>query len=762
MKLKTIGIVGMCLALYCASGFAVSEQDMIRAERARLDRLVQNERMRQEILLQQQARQTQQGQHSQPVQDIQQAQQKAEDGTLFPGQSYTYNGVTLTWVVDNSKLTTPTLGKLQLTGPKTKMPPIDLAKAEDASLVYVDDTVLTIYKNQGNGRLRFNTYPQNHMINFGSASFKCEVRVSSVCPLFLNEWRISLSDKMVAYPDGSQYFEILGLNTKTKEEERLPATPGSMRKFGRFQISVGTIDPIFRTAIISVFADIDKTIRGADAFVESGIIPNKPAGEYLPALGKSYGFEVEWVASPEGNADSIDFAKKFQPRNASSVSDTTPKDLVQYYIGGQGGEEDLNRLAYEWKDLTHLRVWAKNYSKYLAAEAEKKKEQTQQESEKSQRDAEEKQFTAIFESKYKVETRAYPLSKISPATAKTLVDSELGDYYLSLAKVTPPFGGHLTTDAELGKNFCILFVPQREIVRGKEPGGIASAHEYAIADEKANALLVCAVPGTHVKIQKILAQADGLLAPKGEAAGPPPKRYRLEVILLQGSQQKATSSATTQSASEKPLANYSYGGRDYVVDKIESSDLSYMYIIYIEKTGTTKPLGNIQLPFVPGSMFTIRRVMPRDDKTLFIEYDISPASKPQATPSKPLSSYGLSEDDIKMFGFDRVSEVGKGIVSLLGEKGPGGKALVALNDAYSAEFEFSDVRPPYLIAKGRLLATKGAGAGKDTPNGVNYATSEKPLLENTLFLEKGKPSVLGLTNLRQALILIVRLHDAAK
>jgi len=110
---------------------------------------------------------------------------------------------------------------------------------------------------------------------------------------------------------------------------------------------------------------------------------------------------------------------------------------------------------------------------------------------------------------------------------------------------------------------------------------------------------------------------------------------------------------------------------------------------------------------------------------------------------KLAARYGISEDDLMLFGFDAVAQLGKALVVLSAEKGGAGRTLVSLTENYRCEMEFQDIRPPYLIVKGRLLG----------------AQPDKPLLENTLYLEKDKPSLLGLTNLRQALILVLRLHD---
>ena len=118
---------------------------------------------------------------------------------------------------------------------------------------------------------------------------------------------------------------------------------------------------------------------------------------------------------------------------------------------------------------------------------------------------------------------------------------------------------------------------------------------------------------------------------------------------------------------------------------------------------------------------------------------------PSGTTDTDLAAkYGISEEDLKLFGLGNLAELGKGVVTISGEPGEGGKARVSLTEAYAAELQFQDVREPYVIIRGRL-------------SGIQPA--DRALLENTLYLEKDKPTLLGLTNLKDALMLIVRLHD---
>ena len=102
--------------------------------------------------------------------------------------------------------------------------------------------------------------------------------------------------------------------------------------------------------------------------------------------------------------------------------------------------------------------------------------------------------------------------------------------------------------------------------------------------------------------------------------------------------------------------------------------------------------------------------------------------------------YGIKKKDLELLGLTEVTELGRGVIDLIGERGETGQATLLVADDYSCRIEFVDVRKPYLVIKSAL-----EGAEK-----------KQTLIENTLFLEPGKPSLLGLTNLREALILVIQ------
>ncbi|HPS01623.1 MAG TPA: biotin/lipoyl-binding protein [Candidatus Sumerlaeota bacterium] len=110
--------------------------------------------------------------------------------------------------------------------------------------------------------------------------------------------------------------------------------------------------------------------------------------------------------------------------------------------------------------------------------------------------------------------------------------------------------------------------------------------------------------------------------------------------------------------------------------------------------------------------------------------------------------YGINPDDLKFFHFTDLEERGRTILTLGETTGKEGKAAADLGGGpYRCEFEYQAWRTPYLVVNARLQGPSSGEAG----------SKPKGLIENTLYLQDGVPSVLGITNLREGLILVVRL-----
>ena len=100
--------------------------------------------------------------------------------------------------------------------------------------------------------------------------------------------------------------------------------------------------------------------------------------------------------------------------------------------------------------------------------------------------------------------------------------------------------------------------------------------------------------------------------------------------------------------------------------------------------------------------------------------------------------YGISKEDMELFDFDGVVVLGKTVVTLSKAE----NFNFSLGGDYECSLQVLEVRDPYVILKGQLYGRR------DTQ------------LESRFYLQKGKPSVVGVTNLNEAIILVLRLLDS--
>lgn len=138
-----------------------------------------------------------------------------------------------------------------------------------------------------------------------------------------------------------------------------------------------------------------------------------------------------------------------------------------------------------------------------------------------------------------------------------------------------------------------------------------------------------------------------------------------------------------------------------------------------------------------------------------------------AAGTSTLPSY-LNAGDLEPLSVKSVAQIGRATVNVIGEKSELGRAQAALGDGYGVELAFQDFRNPYLILRGTLIANNVSQETIDKlKRGGNLPQSWQPpesqktrLLENTIFLKSGKPSLLGVTNMRESLILVVRSKES--
>jgi len=795
--------------------------------------------------------------------------------TLFPGETLTYQGVSVTWVVEpgeqrpksDTGITTPT-GHLKFVGPTAKLDSVPLPfqvtyigepgkpgrrPSWDRRMIglYLDEVLVWVdgKLEQGGSRavtlMRFQE-KENHF----DAAFNesLEVYLSYLCPVRLNQWELTLSEKPVRYPDGSEFFQITARNTETGEKVMIPATSGALKKAGRFTFQIGELYPETRTVVIRLSAEKDLSIRGRDAYAEITFPQMMKYGEFLNSLTQKYGFEIEWVPYPENQPESVEFAKNTTPRRGYPSNRNVGvlgNMLKQYFTDAQ------TPLAHEWRDATHLRVWAADYAR--VAEEKKAKEAAQAEEERIQAETSQEleKLKASFHQKYNLLAKTYVLGGLGAKTAAEYLRSEFqfprsyylfhDCYYTDLAaNEFYPRDARLPL-LEKGKYHFVTSVPVEELKQRslEEPlrtllmGNLkAQVTESVLVDERSNSLIVSTIPQTQARISDLLSQLDQMIDTR--AAAGPILRFRVEVVLLRGRKDSAEVAegiplsfqvnGIITEISVRPGAQVKTGD---VIARLDASDIRSKYETLKlegdknksryetelrkldiakarEKAGVTEgaqlmdaemaakeaqyalarneiEMENLQdqmghytlqspsdgivnyaagrlrpgLPIQSGDLVvTLIPAAPSADKA---EKPGKEAKNPEKVVEKKpekkeptlAERYGISAEDMQLLGAKSLSEMGRGVLSLSGDKGETGRAVVNLTPQYQCELQYQDFRSPYLIARARLQSPAASGG------------AAKPVIENTVYLEPGKPSAEGITNLSEALILVVQLHDIA-
>jgi hypothetical protein len=703
-------------------------------------------------------------------------------GNLFPGESITYRDVTLTWkIADSPGQATDSLSFLRLTSARPGVADHTLAVRLDPDekgwerYLYFDNAVFCVVgkiwriSDESPATIQqmrvVQMYqPEEQFFDAGPTKY-LRLFVSANTPIQLNEWKVRLSEDPVPYPDGNEYLEFALENTVDRSTGTMPAVEGVTRKFGRFELSVKSVWEITKTVMLNVSADLDPSIDGGDRYIrqEIRVAPGETLEAFLNRVAEQYSFEVEWVEHP-GHPESIDYLKRLRGpvKHPNSLHRMILKDAVSALLSRR------REINLEWVDATHLQVSPVGYEKIVAKREEEMRKQESAEIEErlkaeaakeQERLLAEKNQEALeeFEAKYSPLTRVYPLGRMTPVTAKALVDRELTAFgflkYDSIDDLEDPFYKTLL-------DFGNPAETSHQELRNFPPFTI----EQCVADEKANAVILTAIPETHEEVRKLLTEMDGMLADKEQKG--PPRQFRLGVVLLQGVESEKNEELAPSEPAQKPSPSQqdtesAHKGLDAPVESltIENQDIREIVGLLSSFSETSINVAGSIPPKMPVTLNVqeprpVRAILEDLAKMYDLWIDYQPGNTiirqardrdrrdDECSGLASIEKYGIAKEDLGMFGFSSAKEIGKGMVSVAGDRGEIGKAFVSLTDSYACEFQFLDFREPYLILKGRMVEQR----------------DEKTLLENTLYLEPEKPALLGLTNLREALILVVRLH----
>jgi len=655
-----------------------------------------------------------------------------ESGNLFPGESITYRDVTIHWDASAPDLEKGTSGTLQFSSAKKEIPnfTLEVRHQNGPYDVYFDDVVLEFWQGRWRDganssgivqQINFQAGHQSSIQKFDARPWKdVTVVVSQNNPIKINNWRVTISDETLTYPDGSQYYVLRADSPAADQTASIPISPSVVRKIDRFTISLGQFHGRTRCLFLSVSADPDFTIQGADTYFEDPIELNhmECLGGFLEGVSERFGIEIEWAEHP-GNPESVDYLKSLKYLNANA------SDSIQSEILSNALDHCLRNwtgnIEYKWLDSTHLRISPKNYERVLKRKAEREK-----------RAEGKKVVLEDWEKNYRLETRVYKLKSITPITAKTLIDQDLHDF----AFLEDGVGG-----ANIGA------LPIGRFREQQTHSWNERVTEQAVADDKANAVIVTAIPATHDKIAELLARMDGMLEEGQIKDTKDYKRYHIEVLLLEG--QNWEESDPTYSKAKDEDGGQRKGLDTELRDVTFNEPLTEIAEMLSGISGVSinvvRGLWSETIVFNIVHMVTLRTFLEEiaDLYGFHVQYRPHGVFIRHRKVEKP-ENYGISSEDLSKFGFDSVLLRGRATGSLIGSTDVAGKLVLALASYHTCELKYQDYRDPYLIVQGKLIS---AGS-----------TKEKTLIENSLFLEPDKPTLLGLTNLREALIFVVKLR----
>ena len=755
---------------------------------------------------------------------------QVEEGKLYPGETHTFHGVTMTWhFTDEDRATTGSVGRVSLTGPATTIDDIGelieherviqainsnaYASSRNSRRGYLDGILVSVVCgfNAESGKLErgtleyaFKVEPSERPLTAAPARIE-RVPVSSFQAVHLGDWRFEVSQQPVTGPDGSVYRNLILSNEERQIEQSMPLISGAARTLDRFTIFVRDYQEATQVARLDIEAGFDPDVKGRGAYIDAFENElNENVEGFLKRMGDIYGFGVQFEPASVGQDESLELARgiRFQDSGARKGPGLV-ESVVRRFLSRSNEQRQstipMPMLAHEWVDDTHLRVWIENYDDILkwreeeeqrklaeaeAAERQRKKGEErkramaeairvkrQKEAEQlealNRRRKESEETKARFESEFQLQSRVYSLTNIDPTQIAPMLRPHLGTWVLHKDEE-----GYYRISSQ---DPSIFEVPLASIEK--------KIIEQVFPNDPTDALVVYARPATHEKIAEIIETVDGLSRATTTDSEPQaiPGIYRVKLVLLKGNKISARIEDQLTSTTIELRQGEQSRFRDAiveilgtrVVDNESLADLSL--VAYSDvfprtnlldlKNGDVRHHHDYQVTI---EAITIREPRDRSSETrtiresrerlsvrLSIEY-VPPkkAGDELRTPSAdrdvsdaeqdaPEARFAISDEDLEAFGFDTVSEIGRGMVTLAADPEATDGAKVTLGAGYQCEIVFQDRRDPYLIVRGRLLG----GDGKAL------------LLENTLYLEKAKPALLGLTNLDEALILVVERLD---
>ncbi len=294
------------------------------------------------------------------------AKEKPSEATIWPGESYTFEDVTVTWKAPAKRKTETSFGELTFETRGQKSWTVELKENTQA---YFNDVYFYLelqMRERSKGiapgtKLFMRAYHEPSTRFIGGKEGETRAHVSLACPITVNDWEFRVSEKKRPYKDGGEYYQLLGQNRSTGEEQALPFLNGTRRKFGRFDVVLHYTCQSTRTAELVIHYKRDLTQRGRGAYVKDFWVhrDERTLGRLFEIMGERFGFDVEWpqaIEHPEAIETAMATGYTLNPPSNTDVG-TGLQDLIHRSRQMSGGPY-RPRLKLTWVDDTHLRVEA--------------------------------------------------------------------------------------------------------------------------------------------------------------------------------------------------------------------------------------------------------------------------------------------------------------------------------------------------------------------------------------------------------------------
>lgn len=602
----------------------------------------------------------------------------------------------------------------------------------------------------------FNAWVQQPEVSFPLRPTAAGLVVSATEDLVVDGWNL----RLIPSDSSSEPLPPTVLIRSTTSEFTVAtlAVPGAKTQFGRFDLRVNRFDGETGLAHVSLESRPDLSVKGRYAWVKLTINAeqDQTLGPFLDSVAPRFGVTVEWKEYP-GHPDSVDWLRSqgssLKLRERKTFEEAFLENLYPIIPMGD------HHLKVEWTDETHLVLTPMMYGEILA-EASKEKAITETKLQVAKAEEEARQLAleaqndevrARWDSDYQLVVRIFKMDWATPEIIQESLRDVLKIHTLYDGEplVIASRGKYTDTGDTKPRNARVLDERAEEIIP-------------LPAKQSLLVLLVTASPQTMGKIEEKILAIGNIVNAESKEAAKSIHQYRIEAVLLRGVEVEAqaesdqpTAETISPASGSDPLAGLNTVVADLEFNKTKLEEVADLLGNLGALNISVRPeLSGLQITYTLRNPLTIHQLLEHLSEIFSFRIERSPhgvilgpirgGKENQATIAS-LSEYGLTGEDLGVVGFEKVEELARGVTVITDSPGEEGGATFRLGASYACEIKFTTLREPYLVVRGRLT---------EIPRNPD---SEGPvLMENSLFLEPGKPSLMGLTNLSEALILLVK------